>query len=91
MNKLVLVGLLVVMTGLASGTPTIAKALSEDLITYVNEASGATWKAGPSKFDSWSMKSIKRLMGVPAHHIGRPSSLPLLVHDVDVNAIPGIY
>lgn len=86
MNKLILVGLLVVMTSLASGTPTIAK--SEDLIAYINEASGATWKAGPSKFDSWSMKSIKRLMGVPSHHIGRPSSLPLLVHDVDLNAIP---
>ena len=89
MNKLILVGLLVVMTSLASGTPTIAK--SEDLIAYINEASGATWKAGPSKFDSWSMKSIKRLMGVPSHHIGRPSSLPLLVHDVDLNSIPGIY
>lgn len=90
MNKLTL--LLVVFVGLSSyssGSPAIMKPLSDELIAYVNEASGTTWKAGKSKFDSWSMKSIRRLMGVPSHHIGRPSSLPRLEQDVDISAIPG--
>ena len=29
----------------------------------INEKFNASWKAGPTKFDEWSMASIKRLMG----------------------------
>jgi C1A family cysteine protease len=37
-------------------------------------------QAGPSKFDFTSLKSVKRLMGVPSKYIGKPSRLPVLVH-----------
>jgi hypothetical protein len=45
-------------------------------------------KAGKSKFDDWSLSSIKRLMGVPASHIGKPSKLPQLETQVKVD-LPG--
>jgi len=33
----------------------------------INNKFNTTWVAGPTKFDEWSMVSIKRLMGVPLH------------------------
>ncbi len=57
--------------------------LSDDLINYVNKVS-ETWTAGKSKFDNWSLSSIKRLMGVP---IGHKSSLPMQVHKT-VKSLP---
>jgi len=37
--------------------------LTKEFVDEINSAQ-STWTAGPSKFDSWSEKSIKRLMGV---------------------------
>jgi len=62
--------------------------LSEEMISYINE-NAKTWKAGPSKFDSWPMKSIKRLMGVK--NIGQPSRLHKIHHDVKLDAIPDTF
>ncbi len=39
-------------------------------------------KAGQSKFDSWSLASVKRLMGVPLDHIGKPSTLEQVKHEL---------
>jgi cathepsin B len=64
----------------------ILKPLSEELINYVNKI-GTTWTAEKNKFQSWSLESIKRLMGVPADHIGKPSRLKQLTH-ADVKDLP---
>jgi len=37
--------------------------ITDKFIDEINSAQ-STWKAGPSKFDSWSEDAIKRLMGV---------------------------
>jgi len=64
------------------------KPLSEDMVDQINKYA-ETWRAGKSKFDKWSLDSVKRLLGVPLSHIGKPSSLKQLWHeDVDVNALP---
>lgn len=56
--------------------------LSKSMIFYINEKANTTWKAGPSKFDEWSMHSIKRLMGVPLEHMGHVNSnLDVVTHD----------
>jgi len=56
--------------------------LSKSMIFYINEKANTTWKAGPSKFDDWSMASIKRLMGVPLSHMGHVNSnLDVVTHD----------
>ena len=56
--------------------------LSKSMIFYINEKANTTWKAGPSKFDEWSMASIKRLMGVPLSHMGHVNSnLDVVTHD----------
>jgi len=48
------------------------------------------WTAGPSKFDDWSLKAVKRLMGVPSKYIGKPSRLPKLLHEL-VKDIPETF
>ena len=59
------------------------KPLSNEMIDYINK-NARTWTAGKSKFDDWSLKSIKRLMGVlPGHK----STLPVIFHD-DVKDLP---
>ena len=63
--------------------------LSKSLIFYINEKANTTWKAGPSKFDSWSMESIKRLMGVPLRHMGHVNdNLDVLEHPLNLNDLP---
>lgn len=49
---------------------TIVKPLSSQMYHYINVKMNATWRAGPTKFNQWSMASIKRLMGVPIWHMG---------------------
>ena len=46
-------------------------------------------KAEQNKFHSWSLTSVKRLLGVPIEKIGRPSKLEKHVH-TNVFDIPGI-
>jgi len=63
--------------------------LSKSMIFYINEKANTTWKAGPSKFDDWSMASIKRLMGVPLSHMGHVNAnLEVVRHDFDVEDLP---
>jgi hypothetical protein len=63
--------------------------LSKSMIFFINEKANTTWKAGPSKFDDWSMASIKRLMGVPLEHMGHVSSnLNVVKHDLNINDLP---
>ena len=63
------------------------KALSAEMVSHINNAR-TTWKAENNKFHSWSLKSFKKLLGVPLSHIGQPSKLPVMHHDVTLNQIP---
>jgi hypothetical protein len=62
--------------------------LSDNIVEYINKL-GTTWTAEKSKFHSWSLKEFKRTLGVPLNHIGKPSSLPINEHKVDLKDIPG--
>ena len=55
--------------------------LSSDLINEINSAQ-TTWKAGPSKFMSWSKESIERLMGVRPEYAEHHKELEILEHEV---------
>lgn len=81
--------ILALLAGIISAVPNKAnfEPASEEIIKYVN-AIGTTWTAGESKFKGWSLSSIKRLMGVPADHLNKPSRLPYVHHEVDLTAIP---
>jgi cathepsin B len=61
--------------------------LSDDMVNYVNKVK-TTWKAEKSKFDSWSLKSFKKILGVPLNYIGKPSRLEVIEHQVDLSALP---
>ena len=61
--------------------------LSENMVNYINKVS-TTWKAETNKFHSWSLESVKRLLGVPLSHIGKPSRLPAINHEINVKDIP---
>jgi len=61
--------------------------LSENMVNYINKVS-TTWKAETNKFHSWSLESVKRLLGVPLSHIGKPSRLPQISHEINVKDIP---
>lgn len=55
--------------------------LSKSMIHFINEKANTTWKAGSSKFDNWSLASVKRLMGVPLNHMQHVTSdLPVVEH-----------
>ncbi|CAF0937081.1 unnamed protein product [Brachionus calyciflorus] len=60
------------------------KPLSSEMIEFINK-NAETWKAGPSKFDSWSLESVKRLLGTLQE---QQSTLKQIVHDVNLDAIP---
>lgn len=60
--KFIILAVLVCLAS-AKSLDNVFKPLSKELIDYVNKEAG-TWTAGESKFDSWSLESIKRLMGV---------------------------
>lgn len=56
--------------------------LSEEMVHFVNVKMNSSWKAGHTKFHSWSMKAIKRLMGVPSWHLNKiTKNLPVMYHD----------
>lgn len=79
--KFILVLFAVLAVASCKPSKPLIKPLSQDMIDYVTKV-GATWTAGPNKFNDWSLKSVKRLLGVPASHIGQPSRLPKLLHKV---------
>jgi cathepsin B len=57
---------------------------SKSMVHYINEKLNTTWKAAPSKFDKWSMVSVKRLMGVPLSHIDHvTANLEVVSHKVE--------
>lgn len=85
MRGLIVFALLIVAaTALPKKHP---KALSADMVSHINSA-GTTWKAETNKFHSWSLKSFKKLLGVPLDHIGKPSKLPVLSHHANLKDIP---
>ena len=60
--------------------------MSKSMVYFINEKFNTTWKAAPSKFDTWSMASVKRLMGVPLSHINHvTANLEVMTHVVDKN------
>jgi len=61
-------------------------ALTHRMVEYINKES-RTWKAEESKFHSWSLKSFKKLLGVPLSYLSKPSTLPAFVHS-EVADIP---
>ena len=85
MKGLVIFSLLIVAI---SAVPNkLIKPLSNEMVQHINNLD-TTWKAEVNKFHSWSLDSVKRLLGVPLSHIGKPSKLRPIVHKVDLNAIP---
>lgn len=55
--------------------------LSEKFISDINAAQ-STWKAGPTKFMTWSKDAAKRLMGVLPGHFTQVKHLDSKVHHV---------
>jgi len=55
--------------------------LTQELVDEINAAQ-TTWKAGPSKFMSWSEKSIKRLMGVRPEYFAQHKLMKPIEHEV---------
>ncbi len=55
--------------------------LTEGFIAHIN-ALQSTWKAGPTKFQTWSEASVKRLMGVLPEHALQVKQLDPIIHDV---------
>lgn len=63
---------------------------SDEMIEYLHKTA-QTWVPEKNKFSSWSLKAVKRLMGVPADAIGKPSRLPVKTHEVNVAALPDSF
>jgi len=63
--------------------------VSQRVIDRINAAQ-SSWTAGPSKFQSWSLKSIKRLMGVRDEYWEQLKTIKPIVHDVP-NDIPETF
>jgi cathepsin B len=62
--------------------------LTNEMINHINFNANTTWKAAPTKFHSWSMQSIKRLMGVPLEVLPEiTKELPIIEHKI-INDIP---
>ncbi|CAF1069301.1 unnamed protein product [Adineta ricciae] len=55
--------------------------LTESLVNEINAAQ-TTWKAGSSKFMSWSEASIKRLMGVRPEYFEQIKAIKSIEHEV---------
>ncbi len=55
--------------------------ITKEFINKINAAQ-STWKAGPTKFQTWSKNAIKRLMGVLPGHSAQVKQLHQIVHDV---------
>jgi cathepsin B len=63
--------------------------LNQRLINKINSAH-LTWKAGPTKFSSWSKSAIEGLMGVLPDYLEKLKSMPKIRHEVP-NAIPDTF
>lgn len=55
--------------------------LTDDFITRINTLQ-SSWKAGSSKFQTWSRAAVKRLMGVLPEHVMQVKQLDVRIHDV---------
>jgi len=65
------------------------KPFTKSMYHYINEKANTTWKAGPTKFDSWSLAAVKRLMGVPLEHIPHVTrGLPVREYEITVGDLP---
>jgi cathepsin B len=69
-------------------SPTRPQPLSDEMIVFVNNAVGSPWVAEKNKFHSWSLKSFKKLLGVPLSHLNSKTKLKPLIHKVNAQAIP---
>jgi cathepsin B len=63
--------------------------LTAQLVDEINAAQ-TTWKAGPSKFMSWSRQSIKRLMGVRPDYFEQHKLMKPIEHEVP-NDLPATF
>jgi cathepsin B len=45
--------------------------LTDTMIHFVNKKANTTWTAARTKFHDWSMKAVKRLMGVPLWYMDK--------------------
>ena len=68
----------------------VHKPLTDEMVDHINSLK-TTWRAEKNKFHDWSLKSFKKLLGVPLSYIGQPSKLPVLVQEVDLSAIPDSF
>ena len=64
------------------------KPLSDLMVYYINEKSNTTWQAGQTKFQDWSISSIKGLLGVPLEGINKITEKLEIVHHHDVSDLP---
>ncbi|CAF0861990.1 unnamed protein product [Adineta steineri] len=55
--------------------------LSQRLVNEIN-AVQSSWKAAPSKFMSWSEKSLKRMMGVRPEYFEQIKSIEAIEHEI---------
>ena len=56
--------------------------LSDHMIHFINNKANTTWTAGRTNFHEWSMKAVKRLMGVPLWHMGKiTKDLTVVYHE----------
>jgi len=86
-SLIILVGLIAAVSCAKINDKPLFRPLSTEIVDFVLKTS-ETWKAEKNKFNSWSLSSVKRLLGVPAWYIGVPSKLPALVHKVNVESLP---
>ncbi len=73
------------------GDDHLAKPASKEMIYLINSKFNTTWVAAPTKFDEWSMASIKRLMGVPLSAMKNEQitrDLFVFKHETNVHDIP---
>ena len=63
--------------------------LTDQMVSHVNNLLSSTWRAERNKFHDWSLKSFKRLLGVPLSSIDRSESkLKPKIHQVFLGDIP---
>jgi cathepsin B len=59
--------------------------LSDKMVHFVNKKANTTWTAERTKFHDWSMKSIKRLMGVPIWYMNKiTKDLDIVYHQSEL-------
>ena len=83
----------VIVFALASLADANTKPASAIIVHLINQKMNTTWLAGETKFDTWSMASIKRQMGVPLHAMDRYThGLQVIEHsEEEVGDIPDSF